>query len=89
MVDRSDELKFNMYCDLILEKVKYCKNEFSEALDLNSKARIRTICREMKDAKYLFVELQSLANLKKKEMYDLFNVDLEGENNEQLQSPTT
>lgn len=72
------ELNFAFYSDLLISKVKEFKEEYASAYNENNLKRIKQVIRKIRDTRYLFQELNAIANKKKEEISQLFEVDLDG-----------
>lgn len=73
-----NEINFSFYCDLLISKIKEIKEDFSVAHNDNNSKEIRQVIRKIRDSKYIFQELNAIANKKKEEITELFEVDLDG-----------
>lgn len=76
MKEGSTLIQFNLYCDLAIEKLKKIKLDYPDAVDTNSLVKMRNVTKEIRDSKYLFFELQSIANEKKNDLKSLIEKDL-------------
>lgn len=76
MMEGSTLIQFNLYCDLAIEKLKKIKIDYPSAVDTNSLTKMKQVTKEIRDAKYLFYELQSIANEKKNDLRNLIEIDL-------------